>query len=346
MLPVATQHISKCGILPQSPFLELQAVLSALDDTEILARLQKYRPTGRSGYPLRALWRSYVASFVLNMPHTNALIRRLTQDSEFRDVCGFADALPHRTTFNRFIQRLSHHADLVENCFAGVTGELKQLLPGLGEEVAIDSTTVYTHSNPNRRRISDPEASWTAKNSARAKGSDGKEWSFGMKFHMVADANYGLPLAGVVTTARRNDSPLLPTVMEQGESLHSWFGPRAAVADRGYDAKSNHQYLIDRGVLPIIHIRKATAKDKMRDDIYTPDGVPTCMGNVPMEYVDSHPEFGHLYRCREGGCHLAGSFNAGILHCDTEVWESTLRNPKPKPRWELHWAVMAKARQV
>ena len=325
---MAERHSSKCGILPQRPFADLEAVLSVIDDTAILACLQDYRPTGRRGYPLKALWRSYVASFILNLPHTNALIRRLSADSEFRSLCGFADSLPHRTTFNRFIQRVSHHAELVETCFAGVTRELKQLLPDLGEEVAVDSTVVYTHSNPNRKRISDPEASWTAKNSARAKSTDGKEWSFGMKFHMVADANYGVPLAGILTTAKRNDSPLLPTVIEQGEALHPWFGPRLAVADRGYDSQTNHQYLIDRGILPIIHIRKPVAEDGLRDGIYTAQGVPTCLGKVPMQYVDSHPEFGHLYRCRDGGCHLAGSLNGGIRHCDTEVWEDHSRNPR------------------
>ena len=120
------------------------------------------------------------------------MIRRLIEDSELRSICGFGDPLPHRTTINRFIQRLSHHSDLVEACFVQITGELKKLLPDLGQEVAIDSTTVRSHSNPNRKRISDPEASWTAKNSAGAK-EGGKEWFFGMKLHMVTDANYGLP---------------------------------------------------------------------------------------------------------------------------------------------------------
>ena len=69
----------------------------------------------------------------------------------------------------------------------------------------MDSTVVRTHSNPNRKHVSDPEASWTAKHSPRAK-EDGKEWQWGYKVHMVADVNYGLPLVQITTTARRNDS--------------------------------------------------------------------------------------------------------------------------------------------
>ena len=75
---------------------------------------------------------------------------------------------------------------------ASLTDRLKAQLPGLGDELAVDSTVVRTHANPNRRTITDPQASWTAKNSAGAK-EGGKEWRYGYKLHMVADANYGLP---------------------------------------------------------------------------------------------------------------------------------------------------------
>ena len=109
--------------------------------------------------------------------------------------------LPHRTTFNRFISRLAQHPDLVEQSFASVTGKLRELMPDLGDEVAVDSTTVRTHANPNRHTPSDPQASWTAKNSAGAKVG-GKEWRYGYKLHMVADANHGIPLGMVVTTGQ------------------------------------------------------------------------------------------------------------------------------------------------
>ena len=90
----------------KTSWANLRRYFASLDDSTLLARLQEYRPTGRQGYPLKALWRAYVGSFVLNLPHTNALIRRLEDDDGFRHLCGFG-TLPHRTTFNRFILRLS-----------------------------------------------------------------------------------------------------------------------------------------------------------------------------------------------------------------------------------------------
>ena len=136
---------------------------------------------------------------------------------------------------------------------------------------------------------------------------------------MVADANYGVPLAHVVTTAKRNDSPELPAVIARTEALYSWFRPSAVIADRGYDGKPNHEWLNGKGIVPIIHIRRTD-----RDSIYTLEGVPTCLGQIPMEYVRSDPEKGHLYRCK--GCHLAGSMKGGIRHCDSEVWEDPTKD--------------------
>ena len=301
----------------------------ALDEIEavsqlLIEKLWAYRRNARPGYPLKSLWRAYTASFLLNLPHTNALIRRLQEDSELREICGFSNVLPHRTTFNRFIQRLSYHAKLVEGCFIQITNWLKEHLPDLGETVAVDSTTVRSHSNPNRKRISDPEASWTAKNSPR--GKDGKkEWHFGYKSHAVADVKYGLPLGQIVTTGSCNDSPELPAVIERTKALLPWFNPKVAIADRGYDALSNHQYLHHQGIVPIIHIRRTT-DHKLRKGIYTTKGIPTCLGGVPMEYVRSDPDRGWLYRCQAGGCHLKGSFKGGTRHCTDWVWEDPTKD--------------------
>ena len=339
---MARPHYNQRADSAQDYLDELAAVFASLDDYALLARLQEYRPTGRQGYALMALWRAYVASFVLNLPHTNALIRRLEDDPAFRILCGFGH-LPHRTTFNRFIRRLSRHSELVEDCFSKLTGQIKALLPDLGEETAVDATTVRSHCGPSRKPISDPQASWTAKNSTQAKRG-GKEWRHGYKVHMIADANYGLPLAHVVTTASRNDSPELPAVIAKTESLYPWFHPSAVIADRGYDSAANHEFLSGKDALPIIHIRRK-ARGALYEGIYTEKGVPTCLGQIPMEFVRSDQERGHLYRCNPEGCRLAGSMRGGIRHCDTEVWEDPTRNVRlfgairrDGPEWKALYA--------
>ena len=318
----------------QAPIYELRSIFSQLDDAQIIQRLAVYRWTGRRGYRLKALLRAYVASFYLNLPHTNALIRRLAEDPALRKLCGFHGRLPHRSTFNRFIQRLNRHPDLVEIAVNGLVNRLRRYLPDLGKIVAVDSTTVRTHSNPNRRRITDGDASWSVKNKAGA--PNGKEANFGYKIHLIADARHGVPLTLIVSTGKDNDSPYLPGVFSKMGTLLPWVKPEYALADRGYDSLANHKYLTDKGIAPIIAIRRRPTgrkgqkaaeqetQDNLVDGVYTYDGVPTCIGQVPMEYVRSDPRKGWLYRC--AGCHLKDSTRGGITHCDSEVWEDPTAN--------------------
>ena len=329
----------------QVPGAGLPEFLDAVEAAPILYRLQAYRHTGRPGYPLRPLWRAYLASFFLNLPSTNALKRALEDDPRLRALCGFEGALPSRYTFYRFIRRLACHRDLVDEAFAHVTDALKEHLPGLGEQVAVDSTSIRTHANPNRKTPRDPEAAWGAKHSPRTKDGAGTEYFYGYKAHTVADAVYGVPLALVVTPGNKNDSPWLPTVMERAAAQYSWWAPKVAIADRGYDSAANHEWLDARGIAPIIHIRKLPAKDGLRGGVYTFDGTPTCMGNVPMEYAGDDPATGaRLYICREGGCHLRDSRAGGVLYCNDEVWEDPGSNlrlfgrvRRGSPEWAAYY---------
>ena len=231
----------------------------------------------------------------------------------------------------------------MENCLRALACQLADELPGFGEKVAVDSTVVYTHSNPNRKDVSDPEASWTKKHSA--KGKDGEdEWHFGYKHHLVADAAHGLPIIGFTTAASRHDSPEFTRLLEKAESAYPWFAPDHIMADKGYDSINNHKFVLSRNAVPIIAIRDMP-KGKLREGIYTNDGTPTCMGKVPMEYVASDPEKGHLYKCAGGGRHLKS--RKGVSHCRYRFWEKRDDNPRvfgPVRRGSREWKALYKMR--
>ena len=307
---------------------ELADTLDTVDATPLLDRLRSYQLRGGpKGYPLGALWRAYVLNFALGLPSTNALIRLLQDDPELRLLCGFS-SMPHRTTFNRFVTRLGDHRDLVDDCVAPLVDRLSELLPDFGKNVAVDSTVVDTHSNPNRKNAagqsSDPEASWTKKHTAR--GKEETEWAFGYKLHMVVDATYSLPIRGHTTTARKGDSPELPLLLDRAAGAHSWFRPDYVMADKGYDSRKNHDAVAQRSGVLIAPTRRSSSPDKLYEGVYTAEGVPTCVGMVPMEYVKSDSEKGHLYRCRREGCHLRT--RQGVRYCDDEYWENRRDNPR------------------
>ena len=321
---------------------KLADVLAAVDDRPVLRCLRTYRPVGRRGHPLRALFRAHLASYALGLNSTNDIIRRLHEDAVLRRVCGFRGRLPHRTTFNRFAARLALHTDVVEQCLAEVTAQLRGSLPDLGAQVAVDSTAIDAYGNP-RNRPSDPDAAWGVKTSTR--GANATEHHYGYKLHMAADANHGLPLAMLVLPANRSDSPELPVVTDKARGLHPWMRITAVIADRGYDAEANFRHIMQAGADPVI-LTKQLPKGHRRQGIYDHKGVPSCVGQKPMEYVRSDPELGHLFRC--AGCELAGK--PGHSNCKDEVWEHPSHNPRlggavrmDSPEW---WELYGKRQTI
>ena len=144
---------------------------------------------------------------------------------------------------------------------------------------------------------------------------------------MVADATHDLPISFTVTAGNRNDSPELRAVMDQAYQTFDWFQPRTALADRGYDARANFEYLfLDHDIDPIIHIRKPTAADGLYEGVYNADSLPLCLGNVPMEYVGRDGQGGLIFRCQPEGCHLKEGLQSGITHCDTVIVEDPTEN--------------------
>ena len=310
-------HPSTCAPPKQpSRVTELRAIFACIPDKPLLARLRAYRPAaGRPSYSVRAMWHAYLASFVLNLGGDNSLIRELRNDPHLRRACGFRDRLPCRTTFNRFRMRLALHWDLVEAALAGAVDEAKALLPDLGEVVAIDGTMVQSYSDP--RRDTDPEAGWGVTHSSRSRSRENKGLVFGYKLQTMADTKYNLPLAVTITTGSRHDSPELPPLVDKARGMYDWFAPKVAVADRGYDAASNHQELVDRGIIPVIHMRKPSSRTNgLHKGLYTATGEPTCIGGVAMEYVGANKAGLRKYQCRAEGCPLKDK--AGISYCGDE----------------------------
>ncbi len=107
---------------------------------------------------------------------------------------------------------------------------------------------VRSHSNPDKKVISDTEASWTAK-----KGTQGRKvWFWGFKLHVAADATYELPISYTITTAKRQDVQEFIPVIGRARMLHRWFRPETISADAGYDADANYAQVKAIGASPVI----------------------------------------------------------------------------------------------
>ena len=142
----------------------------------------------------------------------------------------------------------------------------------------------------------------------------------------------------------------MPSLLEHAAETHSWFKPEYVLADRGYDSVRCHREVLRRGAQPIIPIRNMVKKnqDGLWEGIYTYDGIPTCLGKLPMEYVRTDPRLGHLYRCPGEGCHLQG--RKGVVYCRDTFWldHSKMDDPRRFPaisRQSQEWKDLYDRRQ-
>lgn len=238
--------------------------------------MQKTCGRGPKGYPARVLLNIFISSYYLNCDSIAATVRALQDNPSLANVCGVIGTVPSRPTLSRFFQRLSQHRELIQRELTRLTDRLADRLPEFGLNVAIDSTTVHTHSNPDKPIISDPDASWTAKQ--YNPGSQKKRWVFGYKLHLAVDEHYELPVVGYVTTASSPDSDHLLPLVENATAAFPWFHPRSVIADKGYDALINYKCLIDvfqtAPIIPMRAMRRGAKKRRPGTEARTIGVIP------------------------------------------------------------------------
>ena len=295
-----------------------------MDFTPMASAVSTNPATGRRPYDRLPIVRAHFAEY-LTKPKIDSIVTlhwTILRDAALRAACGFSGPVPSRSTFSRVFTAMAEHPEIVDRCIAEVVARMKDLVPDLGEEIAADSTSVPSYSNPARNPRTDSDATWGWHHRAGAR--DGEEWVWGYKAHVLADANYDIPLVLLSTTGKDNDTRYLIPLMNKSGDQHE-LDTRVVIADRGYDSIRNNEFLHRTGIAPVIHIRRLP-NNALVDGIYTMNGVPTCMGGKPMDYVRTDPKTGHhLYRCPAGGCDRKGRIK-GYSTCDDSHWEDPEQN--------------------
>ena len=312
------------------------------------------RRNTRPGYPARTMLRAFYLKCLLGERYVVGFIERLRMSPDLCNLCGFTGSIPSESTFSRFFKALSEYPVEAQELRACVVNRLRQRLPDFGRIVAIDATDIESHANPIVEVITDPDADWgrrTRKNKHRSKGDAGTEPFFGYKMVALSDAVYGVPLVYIVSPANQNESPKLRDVVELAQQTYEWFSPKYLVADKGYDSRGNHEFLYQRGITPIIHIRKPATEDRLHDGFYNTLGAPTCDGRTAMEYVRTDAKTGkHLYRCPVGGCDLKSRSSGAVRYCDIiEHWvdpKDNLRVISVVARVSRKWKALYRLRTV
>lgn len=332
---------------------------AVLDELEALPTVQAFldsilhtRCKARPGYPPSAMFRVVCLKYLLAERFNVGLIHRFKASPRLAEICEFTTSIPSEPTFSWFFNKL---ADVpLEDAIVEVVEKLREKLPDIGDDVAVDSTDVEAWANPKRDPDTDPDAEWGHRTrKAKSWGTNKKkdELFFGYKVHALADSVYGVPLAHLVLPANLNDFPQLHLMVQKAQKLYPWFKPRHLIADRGYEGNPNSAFLYGEGINPIIHVKKPTASDGLYDGIYTKKGIPVCGdGKVPMEYIRTDPETGnHLFTCPTSGCALK-SENPLMNYCVPEIHaedpRDNLRVMGLVGRWTQEWKDLYSRRTI
>jgi hypothetical protein len=243
-----------------------------LDSPEIVAMISKLdalRWTGRKGYGARTLVGACLVKSVYAIPTWTRVAALIAEHAALQASIGGA---PSHWACYRFATKLREQKPLLDACLLRVADSLREQLPEMGRDVAIDASDMPAYANgqrflskngPERERFSDPDASWGHRSAVSTRKGGGY---YGYKIHAAICTRSGLPLAWQIATARDHESPyalpLLDAVRDRG------FRPETCAMDKGYDSVANHAGCTERHVHPVISYRERTT--------CAPDDVPTC----------------------------------------------------------------------
>ena len=217
---------------------ELQTLFGKLDDAAVVKALIGPKRRGPKGHSAWVLWHCFVVKYYLGLSSTAELLRVLHRNPYIARTVGIETVLdiPHKATFSRFFKRLASPKILprLKDVSRSFVRRYYSELPGFGERVALDSTTLKAWSNGGKKPKTDPDAGWSIK-----KGSQGsKEYTYGWKLHLLVDCESEMPIAANVSAGNVNDSKRASNVLREARREVPRFHPRFIIADKGYASRA------------------------------------------------------------------------------------------------------------
>ena len=183
-------------------------------------------------------------------------------------ITRFGDDVPSVYARYRFAAKLRTYSDVLAACIDRVTAGVRDAIPGMGENIAIDGSDMPAYANgqryvfdggPEREQFSDPDASWGHRSAVSTRSHGG---FYGYKLDMAVCAATDLPLAWNVRTARDNESvhalSLLDATRERG------FAAVTCAMDKGYDHASLYAECEARDCRPSIPLRQTPDAQRAR----------------------------------------------------------------------------------
>lgn len=240
-------------------------------------------------------------------------VRLVGEHAALQTALGCEDGVPSEWACYRFARKLRENGDMLDACVSNVTAELHRRLPEYGRDVAIDGSDLPAYANgqrylskngPERERFSDPDASWGHRSSVSTRRGGGY---YGFKVHAAVCTNTGLPMAWRVESARVAETSIALDLIDAARSRG--FAVRTCAMDKGYDTNPIHDGCMDRGVVPIVALRR-TAR------VVRGEHRPPCCEHGEWTFAGAdYRRRATKWRCPTGECKPASTWiKADRLH--------------------------------
>jgi Transposase DDE domain/Transposase domain (DUF772) len=252
--------VASRNVPPRSVAAELGGLLESVEIRGLIDHLQETRWTGRPGYPIRVMVGMALAKSMYAISTWTKLVRLVSEHAGLQAAVGCEDGIPSEWACYRFARKLRENGEALDACVSRVVAELHRRLPEYGRDVAIDGSDLPAYANgqrylskngPERERYSDPDASWGHRSAVSTRKGGGY---YGFKVHAAVCTKTGLPMAWRVESARTSETSIALDLLDAARVRG--FAVKTCAMDKGYDTNPIHDGCMDRGVVPIVALRR------------------------------------------------------------------------------------------
>lgn len=239
-----------------------------------------------SYYSVVSKFKMLLLRHLKNLPSDAEVPRFLEENDKYAKACGLSPlAIPDESQMNRFKNHEITPIQLLAVFYFIVTVAITHKIVD-SYLAAIDSSILDTHANPFHKTLTgncktcpyaetcphpaewvseDVNASFTAKH--------GKHF-YGHKVHTLVDSVSNLVMGLFVSTSSLNDNPLFIPLLKVIDTIVR-FRFKKYAADKGYDDKDNHHFVVDDlKAEPVIPHREETKTSpsselfRIKDQVY------------------------------------------------------------------------------
>ena len=190
------------------------------------------------------------------------------KDADYKYLCKRKTLIPKARVFTNFFKSLVECQKQLDCMFEKAVKYMYDNLEGFGSDCALDGKLLDSYAKKDNKKSTNKDdnkdyrrendASWTCKTYHFADGTKKSTCHFGFESHILADANYGLPIWHKEETASISEQKVANEMIEDLDRNRRYVLKKTKnfMADAGYDDGKRNALLKDKyDINPLVDTR-------------------------------------------------------------------------------------------